>query len=31
MDDITDAALFLLKNRSVTSVNLAVDAGWVMM
>jgi NAD(P)-dependent dehydrogenase (short-subunit alcohol dehydrogenase family) len=31
MDDITDAALFLLTNRAVNAVNLAVDGGWVIM
>jgi NAD(P)-dependent dehydrogenase (short-subunit alcohol dehydrogenase family) len=31
MDDVTDAALFLLENRSVNGVNLAVDGGWVIM
>ena len=31
MEDISDAALFLLKNRSVNGVNLDVDAGWVLM
>jgi len=31
MEDITGAALFLLENRSVNGVNLAVDGGWVMM
>jgi NAD(P)-dependent dehydrogenase (short-subunit alcohol dehydrogenase family) len=31
MDDVTDAALFLLENRGVNGVNLAVDGGWVMM
>lgn len=31
MDDIADAALFLLENRSVNGVNLAVDGGWVML
>lgn len=31
MEDITDAALFLLENRAVNGVNLAVDGGWLMM
>jgi hypothetical protein len=31
MDDITDAALFLLTNRAVNGVSLAVDGGWVIM
>ena len=31
MDDITNAALFLLENRSVNGVNLAVDGGWVIL
>lgn len=31
MDDIVDAALFLLDNRSVNGVNLAVDGGWVIL
>jgi NAD(P)-dependent dehydrogenase (short-subunit alcohol dehydrogenase family) len=31
MDDITDAALFLLRNRAVNGVNLAVDGGWVIL
>jgi NAD(P)-dependent dehydrogenase (short-subunit alcohol dehydrogenase family) len=30
MDDVTDAAVFLLENRSVNGVNLAVDAGWLL-
>jgi NAD(P)-dependent dehydrogenase (short-subunit alcohol dehydrogenase family) len=30
MVDVTDAALFLLRNRSVNGVNLYVDGGWVM-
>jgi NAD(P)-dependent dehydrogenase (short-subunit alcohol dehydrogenase family) len=30
MDDVADAALFLLENRSVNGVNLAVDGGWVI-
>jgi NAD(P)-dependent dehydrogenase (short-subunit alcohol dehydrogenase family) len=31
MAEVTDAAIFLLENRSVNGVNLAVDGGWVMM
>ena len=31
MDDIADAALFLLENRAVNGVNLAVDGGWMVM
>ncbi|MGZ4250781.1 MAG: SDR family oxidoreductase [Solirubrobacteraceae bacterium] len=31
MDDVTDAALFLLRNPAINGVNLAVDGGWVMM
>jgi NAD(P)-dependent dehydrogenase (short-subunit alcohol dehydrogenase family) len=31
MDDISDAALFMLENRSVNGVNLAVDGGWVIL
>lgn len=30
MDDTTDAALFLLENRSVNGQNLIIDGGWVM-
>jgi NAD(P)-dependent dehydrogenase (short-subunit alcohol dehydrogenase family) len=30
MDEVTDAAVFLLKNRSVNGVNLQVDGGWIM-
>jgi NAD(P)-dependent dehydrogenase (short-subunit alcohol dehydrogenase family) len=29
MDDVTDAALFLLRNRGVNGINLNVDGGWV--
>jgi NAD(P)-dependent dehydrogenase (short-subunit alcohol dehydrogenase family) len=29
MDEVTDAALFLLRNGSVNGVNLNVDGGWV--
>lgn len=31
MDDVADAALFLLENRAVNGVNLAVDAGWLLL
>jgi len=31
MDDVADAALFLLENRAVNGVNLAVDAGWMLL
>jgi NAD(P)-dependent dehydrogenase (short-subunit alcohol dehydrogenase family) len=31
MDEVTDAALFLLENRAVNGVNLAVDGGWMML
>jgi NAD(P)-dependent dehydrogenase (short-subunit alcohol dehydrogenase family) len=31
MDDVASAALFLLENRSVNGVNLAVDGGWVIL
>jgi len=31
MDDVTDAAVFLLENRGMNGVNLEVDGGWVMM
>jgi NAD(P)-dependent dehydrogenase (short-subunit alcohol dehydrogenase family) len=31
MDDVTDAAVFLLENRAVNGVNLAVDGGWIML
>ncbi|HEY2771769.1 MAG TPA: SDR family oxidoreductase [Solirubrobacteraceae bacterium] len=30
MDDVTNAAVFLLENRSVNGVNLAVDGGWLL-
>lgn len=30
MDEVTDAACFLLENTAVNGVNLAVDGGWVM-
>jgi NAD(P)-dependent dehydrogenase (short-subunit alcohol dehydrogenase family) len=31
MEDVTGAASFLLENRSVNGVNLALDGGWVML
>ena len=31
MNDVTDAALFLLGNPAINGVNLAVDGGWVVM
>ena len=31
MKDVANAALFLLENRAVNGVNLAVDGGWVML
>jgi NAD(P)-dependent dehydrogenase (short-subunit alcohol dehydrogenase family) len=31
MEEVTDAALFLLRNRAVNGVNLPVDGGWVML
>jgi NAD(P)-dependent dehydrogenase (short-subunit alcohol dehydrogenase family) len=31
MDDVVDAAVFLLRNPSVNGVNLAVDGGWVIL
>jgi NAD(P)-dependent dehydrogenase (short-subunit alcohol dehydrogenase family) len=31
MADVVDAVDFLLRNRSVTGVNLPVDAGWLLM
>jgi hypothetical protein len=31
MEDISEAAVFLLKNRSVNGVNLTVDSGWMLM
>jgi hypothetical protein len=30
MDQVTDAALFLLRNDAVNGVNLNVDGGWVL-
>ena len=31
MDDVVDATVFLLENRSVNGVNLYVDSGWLLM
>ena len=31
MDEVTEAAVFLLENRAVNGVNLAVDGGWMML
>ncbi len=31
MDEVTDAALFLLENTGINGVNLAVDGGWVIL
>jgi NAD(P)-dependent dehydrogenase (short-subunit alcohol dehydrogenase family) len=31
MDEVTDAAMFLLKNGAVNGVNLDVDGGWVIL
>jgi len=31
MDEIVNAALFLLENRGVSGVNLAVDGGWLLL
>jgi NAD(P)-dependent dehydrogenase (short-subunit alcohol dehydrogenase family) len=31
MEDVTDASVFLLENRSVNGVNLTVDGGWIML
>ena len=31
MDEVTDAARFLLENTAVNGVNLAVDGGWIMV
>ena len=31
MDEIVDAATFLLENTAVNGVNLPVDGGWVML
>lgn len=30
MDDVTEAAVFLLENRSVNGTNLSVDGGWLL-
>lgn len=31
MDDVVDATVFLLENRSVNGVNLYIDGGWMLM
>jgi NAD(P)-dependent dehydrogenase (short-subunit alcohol dehydrogenase family) len=31
MEDVVDATVFLLENRSVNGVNLYIDSGWLMM
>jgi NAD(P)-dependent dehydrogenase (short-subunit alcohol dehydrogenase family) len=31
MDQVTDAAVFLLENRAVNGVNLEVDGGWMLL
>ena len=31
MEEVTGAALFLLRNRAMNGVNLAVDGGWMML
>lgn len=31
MDDVVDAAVFLLENRAINGVNLYVDGGWMLM
>lgn len=31
MEQVTDAAMFLLRNRAMNGVNLAVDGGWMML
>jgi len=31
VDDVVDACVFLLENRSVNAVNLALDGGWLLM
>jgi NAD(P)-dependent dehydrogenase (short-subunit alcohol dehydrogenase family) len=31
MEDVTDAAVFLLENRSINGVNLTVDGGWTIL
>jgi NAD(P)-dependent dehydrogenase (short-subunit alcohol dehydrogenase family) len=31
MEDVVDATVFLLENRSVNGVNLYVDGGWLLM
>jgi NAD(P)-dependent dehydrogenase (short-subunit alcohol dehydrogenase family) len=31
MADVAGAAMFLLENRAVNAVNLAVDGGWIIL
>jgi NAD(P)-dependent dehydrogenase (short-subunit alcohol dehydrogenase family) len=31
MEDVVDAVVFLLENRSVNGVNLYIDSGWLLM
>jgi NAD(P)-dependent dehydrogenase (short-subunit alcohol dehydrogenase family) len=31
IDDVVDATIFLLENRSITGVNLNIDGGWLLM
>jgi NAD(P)-dependent dehydrogenase (short-subunit alcohol dehydrogenase family) len=31
MEDVVEATVFLLENRSVNGVNLYVDGGWMLM
>jgi NAD(P)-dependent dehydrogenase (short-subunit alcohol dehydrogenase family) len=31
MQDVVDATVFLLENRSVNGTNLYVDGGWMLM
>jgi NAD(P)-dependent dehydrogenase (short-subunit alcohol dehydrogenase family) len=31
MEDVVDATVFLLENRSVNGINLYVDSGWLLM
>jgi NAD(P)-dependent dehydrogenase (short-subunit alcohol dehydrogenase family) len=31
MAEVTDAAIFLLRNRAMNGINLAVDGGWMML
>jgi NAD(P)-dependent dehydrogenase (short-subunit alcohol dehydrogenase family) len=30
VDDVVDATIFLLENRSITGVNLRIDGGWLL-